>query len=71
MKNLLSSIRREKNSTARSSPLINNIKAPILSSNGVSVNRSFGDSVNDGSYSYILRNRFIVATDCKSVISEL
>ena len=65
MKNTLSSILREKNSTAICSPLINTIKAPILSSNGVSVNGSFGNSVEGGSYRYVLRNRFIVVIDCK------
>ena len=71
MKNLLYSIWREKNSTTRCSPLINATKAPILSSNGVSVNGSFGNIVEGGSYRYVLRNRFIVVIDCESGIPEL
>ena len=54
MNNLLYSIWQEKNSTAKCSPLINPIKSPVLSSNGVSVNGSVGDSVDSGSYRYVL-----------------
>ena len=71
MKNLLSSIWQEKNSTARCSPLINTIKSPILSSNGVSVNGGVGDIIDGGSYRYVLRNRLIVVIDCESGIPEL
>ena len=71
MKNLLSSIWWEKNSTSRCSPLINTIKAPILSSNGVSVNGSVGDSVDGGRYRYVFSNMFIVIINCESGIPEL
>ena len=71
MKNLLSSFWQGINYTTRFSPLINTIKAPILISNGVSVNGSVGDIVDGGSYRYILRNRFIVIIDCESGIYEL
>ena len=71
MKNLLSSIWREKKSTARCSPLINTIKAPILSSNGISANVSIGDSVGGGNYRYVLRNRLFVVINYESVTSEL
>ena len=67
----LSSIWKEKNSTARCSPLINAIKASILVRNGFYVNGSVGDSVDGGRYSYVLRNRFIVVIDFKSGIPEL
>ena len=43
---------------------------PVLSSNGVFVNVSVGDSVDGGSYRYFLRNRFIVVIDCESGIPE-
>ena len=59
------------NYTARCSPLINTIKAPILSSNGVSVNDSVVNSVDGGSYRYVLRNRFIVVINCESGITEI
>ena len=48
-----------------------NIKTPILSSNGVSVNVIVGNIVDGGSYRYVLRNRFIVVVDCESGIPEL
>ena len=56
------------NSTVRYSPLINTIKPPIFSSNGVSVNGTVGDSVDGGRYRYVLRNSFIVVIDCESGI---
>ena len=71
MKNLFSSIWQEKNSTARCSPLINTIKAPILSRNGASFNCSIGNSVDGGNYRYVLRNRLIVVNDWESGIPEL
>ena len=51
--------------------MTNTIKAPILSSNGVSDNVSVGNSVNYSSYRYVLRNRFIVVIDCESGIPEI
>ena len=71
MKNMLSSILQEKNSTARCSPLINTIKAPILSSNGFSVNVSGSVIIDSGSYRYVIMDRFIFVIDCKSGIPEL
>ena len=71
MKNMLSSIWREKNSTARCSPLINTIKAPILIINCVSVNGSVSDIVDGGRYRYVLRNRFVFVIDCEYGIPEI
>ena len=68
---MLSSIWREKNPTTRCSPLINTIKIPILSINRVYSNGSVGDSVDEGSSTYVLRNMFIVVIDRESGTPEL
>ena len=71
MKNLLSLIWREKNSTTRCSTLINTIKSPTLISNRVSVKSSVGDSVDGVRYMYVIKNRLIFVIDYESNIPEL